>query len=385
MVRSDPPEPDSLTPLLRSAALRVSLGLLLAIITLAAVRLSFIRRVEERVLDRRITMWRQLMEADTSNVAIVAIDRESLDALSLPWPLPRAIYARTIDRLRKAGAEAIGVTVVFEGSSADPTHDQNLRAVVEGFDDVVLASRLEGTTVVTPPFRCASGVCDLPLDGDGVARHFVVSPSGVDPPPICLALSLLRARYKNPEFVPRGFVEPPGTRFPVAWAGPPGRTFLTIPLKRVLEGGDLSKEVKGRLVLVGSTLKGPANDIRTPFTRSGGSDTRAPMTTVELSANVVFTLLGGDALAPLTSTQAMALVGGAAFLLFLLFGALHPMLSLVCAVFVSVLYGLGATYEMLFDHRLLPVVAPLLAVQMAWLAAVAVRLAPVLRTGRRRR
>lgn len=373
MERFDDSEPDPMKALARAVGLRAALGLVVALLVLGVAEIRFFRRLEERLLDRRITLWRQLSEADPSSIALVSIDQESLDKLHLRWPLPRGLYARIIDRLRKAGAEAIGITVLFERKSADPLQDQALQAVLDASNDVVLASRVDGTALVTPPLACATGYCDVPLDGDGVARQFTLSAPDIDPPPVVMGLALLRARYQNVDFVPRGFVAQAGTRFPIAWAGPPGRTFTTVPLDRVLGGGDLSKEVKGRVVLVGSTLEGMSNDIRTPFTRRGHDDSRSPMTSVELSANIVFTLLGQDALVSLTPAQSVLLVAGATFLLFMLFGSLHPLFSLVCVVFVSALYGLGATYEMIMSHRLMPIVPVLLAPLGAWLASIAYR------------
>lgn len=386
MERYDDPESEPLKALARAVGIRAALGLVLALAVLGVAELGFFRRIEERLLDRRITLWRQLSEADTSSIALVSVDQESLDKLHMRWPLPRAVYGRVAERLRKAGAEAIGITVLFEQKSADPLQDQALQQVLDAQRDVVLASRVDGGSVVAPPFVCATGYCDVPLDGDGVARQFTLSAPGIDPPPVAMGLALLRARYQNVDFVPRGFVAPASTRFPIAWAGPPGRTFTTLPLDRVLGGGDISKEVKGRVVLVGSTLEGMSNDIRTPFTRRGHDDTRSPMTSVELSANIIFTLLGQDALVWLTPAQSVLLVGGSTFLLFMLFGSLHPLFSLVCVVFVGLLYGLGVTYEMLMSHRLMPVVPELLAVQAAWFASVAYRAGGALmraRAGRR--
>ena len=369
----DAAEADSLERFARVVGTRAALGVLLAILVLGMARLSYFRRFEDRLLDRRITLWRQLSEADTSSITLVTIDQESLDDLHMKWPLPRSAYGRIIDRLRKAGADAIGITVLFQGSAPDPRQDQLLQEGMGGQGDVVLASRVDGGTIVTPPFPCSTGYCDVPLDGDGVARQFTLSAPGTDPPAVAMALALLRARYQNVAFVPRGFVAPAGSLFPIAWAGPPGHTFATVPLKRVLGGGDLSKDVKGKVVLVGSTLPASSNDIRTPFTRRGHDDTRSPMTAVELSANLVFTLLGGDALTPPTTAQAVLMVAGMAFLLFMLFGSLHPLFSLVCVVFVATLWVLGATYEMIMAHELLPLVPPLLAVVAAWLGSIAYR------------
>jgi CHASE2 domain-containing sensor protein len=370
--------PPSVEDFLRAAAIRAAFGLVLALAVLALGRLGPLRRLEDRVLDRRIVLWRQLSEADTSGITLVAIDPPALDELHSQWPLPRGVYARAIDRLRRSGATAIGVTVVFEGASADPLGDQALGAAVEG-GDTVLASRLDlrqdAPTVVTPPFKAPSGFCEVPLDLDGVARQFYVAAAGLDPPPICMALALLRAHYRNLQFVPRGFVDDPGTLYPIAWAGAPEHTFHTISLKKVLAGGDISKDVKGNIVIVGSTLPSASNSIRTPFARRGSVPPTPAMSTVELTANLVFSLLGNDSLRTLSRAEKVCLIGGLVFVCFMLFGSLHPLFSLVCTGFLIALYGVGATYAMVMNQRELPLVLPLAGLALAWGAAAAYRVA----------
>lgn len=53
-------------------------------------------------------------------IVIAAIDEASLKALG-SWPVPRAIHARAIDRLREAGAAVMAVDLLFpEPSLPDP-------------------------------------------------------------------------------------------------------------------------------------------------------------------------------------------------------------------------------------------------------------------------
>lgn len=83
----------------------------------------------------------------TPTVVILGIDEPSFQQLGQPWPFPRSLHARLIDRLVQDGAAAIGLDVVFADPSADPAQDAALvqavaRATQAGIA-VVLASARE--------------------------------------------------------------------------------------------------------------------------------------------------------------------------------------------------------------------------------------------------
>ena len=59
---------------------------------------------------------------------VVAIDDASLAALGR-WPWPREVHAQMVDRLREAGASAIGIAVLFsEPDSHNPAYQSPNRA-----------------------------------------------------------------------------------------------------------------------------------------------------------------------------------------------------------------------------------------------------------------
>ncbi|MBM3461114.1 MAG: CHASE2 domain-containing protein [Armatimonadetes bacterium] len=337
------------------------------------------RRLEDRAYDRRIRFWRQMVEADTQKLAIVAIDNDSLESLRLHWPLPRHAYARIIDSLRKADASAIGVAVLFEAPASD---DGLLQSAVSGGKDVVLASRINGTALVPPAIRGPSGFTNIPADSDGVVRSFFLWPAGFKEAPQNLALQLLRVYYQDDEFLPRGFGGSPGTTYPIAFAGPPETTFQTISVKRILAGGDLKRDVAGKIVLVGSTLGGVDHPRATPFSRKQRDGGWGPtMSSVEVMANVVYTMMREDesssmtnALEPISPFENWCLIVGIVFICFQMFARMPSPAALVLTLGFMLLYGMGVCWAILQHHRLLPVVGPLLGFAVAFAAATLYRL-----------
>jgi CHASE2 domain-containing sensor protein/tRNA A-37 threonylcarbamoyl transferase component Bud32 len=69
--------------------------------------------------------------APPSEVIILAIDEESLSQLS-NWPLRRAVYAQTIEKVMKAGAKAVGVDVIWDLPSSYGSTDQTQLGCVPG-------------------------------------------------------------------------------------------------------------------------------------------------------------------------------------------------------------------------------------------------------------
>lgn len=122
-------------------------------------------------------------EADT---IIVAIDEPSFAEIGKQWPWPRGLHAELIERLRAAGADVIGLDIVFAEPSA-PGEDAKLLAAMG--PDVVLAAdqstieSAQATQLVRveplPELLTAgatSGLVTVTLDGDGVLRHMPRAP-----------------------------------------------------------------------------------------------------------------------------------------------------------------------------------------------------------------
>lgn len=81
---------------------------------------------------------------NTSQVVIVEISQESFKALPEKWPWPRSYYTRLVRNLKRAGAKAIGIDVIFSSNdSRDPRNDDAFRQALHETQNVVLAGKLE--------------------------------------------------------------------------------------------------------------------------------------------------------------------------------------------------------------------------------------------------
>jgi len=69
-----------------------------------------------------------------------------------------------------------------------------------------------------------------------------------------------------------------------------------------------------------------------------------------------------------------SLIVAIVFFCFMLFGSLHPLLSLVFTSFLGVMYVIGCLYTMIEMQRMLPLVVPLMGLVAAWVGSVIYRL-----------
>lgn len=357
--------PRTLPPWARRELLIASWALFLALATVTAWSTPVAGRLEERLGDRRLLLYRQLLDGNTRDLVMVTIDDGSLQALNLKSPLSRGVYAKVIDRVRRAGARVVGITDVLDGPGPDALGDAALTEVLQGHKDVVLATRIDGSSGKTVlrklSFPAATGFVDTPVDG-GLTRNFWVEAEGSQEFTHCLALELVRRFYADEQFVPRGFAGEPGTRYRIDYACVPGGAFTVASLERALTGKGVSSIFKDRIVLVGSTLPSAENEHRTPVTR--GRD--AGMSQLEVVAHVTHTLVMDLPMATLSSGA----VGGLVFLVVFLgveVLARSPLpLALAILVFGGAMWTLHATSNLMLQDRLLPLAAPLSALGVAF-------------------
>ena len=100
--------------------------------------------IEARAFDYLSTFSPPKMAADSP--VIVAVDEPSFAEIGLQWPWPRSLHGRLIEALRKAGAKAIGLDIIFAEPSSDPAADAALAAALG--PDVTLAG--DETLIKTP-------------------------------------------------------------------------------------------------------------------------------------------------------------------------------------------------------------------------------------------
>ncbi len=153
---------------------RVRLAGVLAGLAMAAVLLLFGGSpVSERLFDQ-YQRWQPRPIAQT-RVHIVRIDAESLRALG-PWPWPRSYMALLTDRLREAGAAAVGFDIVF--AEADPTSPGRF---AEAYPGLGAAARAEiaGLQSLDEQFGAAIGRVPVVIARTGLAANSVEA-QGID-------------------------------------------------------------------------------------------------------------------------------------------------------------------------------------------------------------
>ena len=301
-----------------------------------------------------------------AGVTIVEIDDPDIRARG-PFPFPRQLHARAIDRLLAAGARAVAYDVQFTEPSADPRDDDALvRAAAD--PRVVLGSAeiARGRAAIMPRLRRAGarvGLAFFPVDADGTWRRFAGSLHGIP------HMSALAAGGS-----------PRAPERPIDFAGPQD-TFARLSFADLLDGRFDRGLVRGRIVVVGATAPSLQDFHPTPF---GGE-----MSGVEINANAIQTILDSYPLDDAPPPVAVLLV--------LACGLLAPLATVLpgsparaltralAAGGLGVVALLGGAQLAFGGGTIVPVAAPLLALLFGTVGAVALTYAVELRAQRRLR
>jgi adenylate cyclase len=274
-------------------ALVLGLVVFLTVSALAARDVG--RTVENALLDFCCRM--RPLSPPPRDILIAGIDADSFRVLNQPWPWPRRLHARLVDRLTKAGASLI-VFDVFFGEPTDPVDDRLLTEAVKKSGKVVLARVIESTQdplfsrqIILNPLESLNAAADgvgvslLTPDADGVVRHFHLTLAGQKTLPSEVA-RLLRPKLALPEDF-TGLIR---------YAGPPHH-LESLSFYQILQENEavLRERVEGRVVLVGRMIaddplsQGQVDAFRTPYSRGP----KAFMSGVEIQGNVIYNLLTG--------------------------------------------------------------------------------------------
>ena len=152
--------PTQRVPARLGAVIGTSCGLLVALVWLFGGL---------RPLDLRLHDWRYRLRgtvAASDRIALVEVDDFTLRLFRDVWPLPRENYAVAIDALENAGAQAIGVDLLFLGeNSDDPSGDELLAAVTAAHPNVVHSIGFQ------PSDASFGGALSIPADSTALIRH----------------------------------------------------------------------------------------------------------------------------------------------------------------------------------------------------------------------
>lgn len=334
--------------------------------------------------------WRLPPRAEFVNdLVIVAIDKESAVSIQA-WPWPRSFHARLLNRLKAAGAKAIGIDVVFSTVSSkevpanwleEPTpsaDDLQLIEAIKRSGIVVLAALLQeaatergeiSSEMVSAEFphwrfeeaAAAVGIVNFPKDIDSAVRRMYLQHEFQDEVMPSLAANLMSVAGRNKP-APEAALQPhrylPHETLLISYAGP-AKTFKTIPFYQALDPELVPDEVfRDKIVLIGATDALLQDIHTTPLSGAEGRD----MAGVEIQANSLATLMSGEYMRPLPLSATLlltlccGLLGGVSTVL------LRPVRALWMALLPAIALAIFLPLGLMQTHLLwVPMVAPLLA------------------------
>ncbi len=124
----------------------VGLGLFILLFTQDIFfEIAPLKRLELATIDLRFLLRGPIPTAkESSSVIIVEISQESFKSLPDKWPWPRSYYARLIRNLKRAGALAVGIDIVFsEPDAYSARNDEDFRRAIQETGIVLLAGKTE--------------------------------------------------------------------------------------------------------------------------------------------------------------------------------------------------------------------------------------------------
>jgi adenylate cyclase len=343
----------------RRNARLVLIGVVAAGAALLAYGFGFIHAVE---LDSMDTRFKVRGDRDPpSDLVVVAIDERSVDDYG-PWPFPRSIHGRLIDRLRQAGVAQIAYDVQFT-QATKPREDFALYDAAGRAGNVVFA-----TTQVDSRGRhnVLGGEANLRRIGAHAGYSaFVADPSaifrkvGYAPQKLkSFAVVTVEAESGRP-VDPDEF--PDGSAW-IDYYGPPD-TFPQVPFWKVIEKRIPPGSLRGKTAVVGATAPLLQDLHPSPF----GDLTSGP----EIQANAIATVEEGPPLRSTPVTVDVALIVLLSMAGALLNLRLRPTWALVAALGVGGAYLIAA--QLAFDaDRIVPVVYPLLGLSVASIGSLGV-------------
>lgn len=226
---------------------------------------------------------------------VVAIDEPSLAEINVQWPWPRDIHARLVEALRKAGAKAIGLDIIFAEPST-PERDEALAAalgpdvVLAGDESVIVTPQAEQLVRTTPlplfsDAGAVTGIASITLGGDGTFRDLPRYGDG-------FARQIARIAGRPDALVPGDWL--------IQSYGP-ARSYPTVSYYQALDPENfLPKDIfRDRVVIVGLSLQnapeinhGGADAFATPYTVHTGRLVAG----VEIQATIFDNIVGASAI-----------------------------------------------------------------------------------------
>jgi putative nucleotidyltransferase with HDIG domain len=359
----------------------IGVGLLAAILIIVLTYLglfaNLLQHLEYWALDYRFRLASK--GTDTSEIVIIAIDDESIQKLGT-WPWPRPYHAKLIDILNQAKAKVIGLDIIF--STPNPKEDYPLAESIKNARNVVMVAhsltpaQISSTrnimTVdhiqgpIEEMAKGARGIGHIAVvyDNDGIVRRVPALLRTKDETLLAFGMEIAMV-YREEEHRRIGFdrdsLQVNSIKIPldskrnmlINYIGG-AHSFTEIPYYRVI-GGEVPLDFfKDKIVLVGLTASGLSDSWATPFINQGG------MSSVEIHANVINTILDGGFFIHLSDRQSAFLI----LFLGILSGFIFHRFPRHGTVFLMFMIALitSASLYLFLKRRILLETIPLLAV-----------------------
>jgi len=289
--------------------------------------------------------------APPGDVAVVAIDARTFNALGRPWPFPRSLHGRAIRRLHAAGAREIVYDVQFT-EPTEPEEDFALyRAIADAGGAVLATSESDGrggTNVLggdenLERVGARAAASDLLHDSAGTIERLPREVAGLQ------SLAVTTAERLGRQLPATAFRDDAAR---IDYRGPPG-TVRTLSFSDVIRGRFPAAAVRDRVVVVGASAPTLRDVHPTPV---GG---RELMAGAEVQANAIWTALHGFPLRDAAPAVGLLLVGLLALLAPLAGRRLAPVATGLGVVVAGVLVLAGA--QLAFEAGVVVDVVPALA------------------------
>ncbi len=360
-----------------------------AALLVAALRFTGIAESLNLLLYDLITHLRPAPSGAATPITIIGISEADISRHG--WPIDDRLLCQAIDTLSADGARAIGFDL-YRNKGVGPQQECLRRQARTNPRLVSIFNVAEsiGPIPGTPPQRQAFN--DLVVDADGVVRRDLVHVAGQDAATVALPLRLVEVFRGNGELRRRletgpgvgGWLErDSGGYFNLDAAGfqqllafhQPG-SFPLWSLDQLLNQQVPAAQIRGRIVLIGSTAPSLRDLFNVPYTRFVLTARQMQMPGVELHANRTAALLAladGQPHRLLTppewsGTLLLVLGLGLGVALGESFATLRRSILTVTAV---LLLGLGAAVALLMQGIWVPTTLPLAALTLmagaAWL------------------
>ncbi|TAL08691.1 MAG: adenylate/guanylate cyclase domain-containing protein [Nitrospirae bacterium] len=380
---------------LASGGLALAVGALVA----ASYQLTLFSTAQARSTD---FLFKSRAGEQARSTVLVGIDQRSYSEL-LPqhgalvnWP--RALFARALDNLRRAGARVIVFDLFFDASRPD---DQELVAAITRAGNVLVPVEAQGPkgadprpgvaqefevfvrpTLAIGAVAAAEGFVNVTTDQDTVVRSLplLLYDGHEELPALALVAVSQFVRRRTVVDAPpsAGVVHGAGRAIPllpsdsmlINYLGPPSSldragSFRIIPFVDALQGTLDEALVRDKIVLIGLTIRG-MDEFSTPTTADTG------MWGVEVLGNSVETILGQRFLVPASRSATIGAIFLAALLAALMVATMRPAVATLGALGALGCYLVAA--GALFDGGLvLNLVYPPAALLLAFVAALAYR------------